>query len=220
MDIDLWIGPLKLLFPRRNTVKFEYEDIFPNPRLPLSWLFSKVIVFKEGMLKREEGRGPVKWFSVASNNFKLESELMLEGSVPVNRLLKRDNVDSFLRFSSAIGKLPLSLLDLTFKMSNWFKLPKEDGISPTMLLSERIKEVRQERFPSENGISPTKLFLWRSIEVRCERFPSEDGILPTKWLVSRIKSVRWKRLPSEDGSSPKKTITREAQSGEIREISN
>jgi hypothetical protein len=67
-----------------NTVSVDGEDMFPNSRVPLSWLFLKLIDVKEAIVKREEGRVPVKALPHASKYSKLESELMLEGRVPVN----------------------------------------------------------------------------------------------------------------------------------------
>jgi hypothetical protein len=84
LEIDVGIGPLKLLPPSCNTSKLDGEDIFPNSRVPLSWLLSKKIRVIEGMVKREEGIVPTKLFPLAEKDSKMESEVMLGGSVPVN----------------------------------------------------------------------------------------------------------------------------------------
>ncbi|ANM71207.1 unnamed protein product [Arabidopsis thaliana] len=93
------------------------------------------------MVKRKEGNVPVKALSLASKSIKLDSEVILGGSVPVNLLLESDKSDNPVKFSRTLGKFPLSLLSSTYKRVSWFRLPKEDGISPTKLLLKRPRKV-------------------------------------------------------------------------------
>lgn len=89
------------------------------------------------------GIGPMKLLLSMYNSRSLDDRDVLEksrvllkeeGRMPENRLLERNKIDNFVRFSSSRGKLPLRLLDSTFKKAKWLKLPKEGGISPTKLL--------------------------------------------------------------------------------------
>lgn len=82
--MDLGIGPVRLFFERSNIRSLDNEDTFPISRGPLSWLLPKRRLTREGMLKKVEGIVPKKEFDSASKKLKLESEVMLGGSVPVN----------------------------------------------------------------------------------------------------------------------------------------
>ena len=100
-----------------------------------------------------------------------------------------------------MGKLPLSLLELTSKLVNWFNRPKEDGISPPKVLPERWILVKRERFPSEEGIKPLKLESWSLKTFRCLRLLIEFGILPEKDVRERSKYAR-ELFPLNSGRGP------------------
>ena len=137
LEMELGIGPMKLLPPIRKACKLGGEDVFPNSSVPSSWLSLKSIEVKEGMVKREDGRVPLRALSLASKKAKLDSEVMLGGSVPVNLFEESIKVDSLVIFSNALGKFPYSLLENMLKRIRRFRLPKEDGISPMKLLVKK-----------------------------------------------------------------------------------
>lgn len=60
LEMELGIGPIKLLLSRSNSPSLDGEEIFPKSRVPLSWFSCKRTNIKEGSVKREEGMVPVK----------------------------------------------------------------------------------------------------------------------------------------------------------------